>query len=33
MICLHWLWLLVVPLAFVLGLWWDGSEEDDDDED
>ena len=32
MICLHWLWLLVVPLAFVLGLWWDGSEEDEDDE-
>ncbi len=30
MICLHWLWLLLVPLAFVLGLWWDGSEEDED---
>lgn len=32
MICLHWLWLwlLLVPLAFVLGLWWDGWEEDDD---
>ena len=32
MICLHWAWLLVVPLAFVLGLWWDGAEEDEDDE-
>lgn len=30
MICLHWLWLLLVPLAFVLGLWWDGCEEDED---
>ena len=28
MICLHWAWLLGVPLAFVLGLWWDGSEDD-----
>lgn len=31
MICLHWLWLLLVPLAFVLGLWWEGSEEDESD--
>jgi cytochrome b561 len=27
-ICLHWLWLLVVPLAFVLGMWMNGWEDD-----
>ena len=28
MICLHWLWMLAVPIAFVLGLWLNGWEDD-----